>query len=120
MPRIRYRLKPEDRALIVKIVDRMFAEDAEYRRGALRLEPSLDERVQYETSLATCHLNGCPLNLQALLDAPRSTFWHDVLGIHRHTCRETCQLLNHFLPRCARREPHPFDGLSLATQEEIA
>lgn len=45
------------------------------------------------------HSNGCPLKLEALLEADDFNFSHDVFGIRRHIDRETGRLGNHFLPR---------------------
>ena len=42
------------------------------------------------------------LDLQKLLDAPDGDFGHDVFGIRRHINRQTGELENCFLPRCAR------------------
>lgn len=59
--------------------------------------------------LQATHANGCPLDLDKLLSFDRFNFTHDVLGIERHLDRRDDsptggKLLNHFLPRCARRE----------------
>ncbi len=48
-----------------------------------------------------CHSNGCPLQLQALLDAEDHDFAHDIFGIRQHINRRTGQLMNCFLPRYA-------------------
>ena len=48
-----------------------------------------------------CHSNGCPLQLQALLDADDFNFAHDVFGIRRNINRQTGQLMNCFWPRYA-------------------
>jgi hypothetical protein len=52
--------------------------------------------------LVACHANGCVLNFKKLLNAPDFDFLHDIHGIQRHLDRNTGQLLNCFLPRCAR------------------
>lgn len=54
--------------------------------------------------LTATHLNGCPLDLDALLAMDDSNFLHDVAGIRRHLDRRTGQLTGEFRPRCARRE----------------
>ena len=46
-----------------------------------------------------CHVNGCPLKLDALLAADEFNFAHDVFGIRRHINRRTGKLENCFLPR---------------------
>ena len=80
----------DDLKLIKKIVKRAAAE-------GFRLAP-LDPQ-DLELDLEATHSNGCPLRLQALLDADRFNFAHDVCGIQAHMDRETGQLTNHFLPR---------------------
>ena len=45
------------------------------------------------------HVNGCPLRLDALLEADDFNFMHDAFGICRHLNRETGVLENHFSPR---------------------
>jgi hypothetical protein len=54
--------------------------------------------------LAATHANGCPLDLERLLKAPRFDFWHDLYGITEHLDRTTGRLLHCFVPRCAKRE----------------
>lgn len=62
--------------------------------------------VQYDQMTAVMdidatHCNGCPLKLQALLEADDTNFAHDVFGIRRHIDRTTGELLNCFVPRYA-------------------
>lgn len=52
--------------------------------------------------LSATHLNGCPLDLQKLLDANDFNFIHDIGGINNNLDRGTGELLNHFLPRCSK------------------
>ena len=51
--------------------------------------------------LDACHSNGCPLKLEALLEADDFNFAHDVFGIRRHLDRSTGELGGCFLPRFA-------------------
>ena len=51
--------------------------------------------------IEACHCNGMPLHLSRLLEAPQFDFTHDVWGIIRHINRETGQIENCFVPRCA-------------------
>lgn len=60
--------------------------------------------VAVEMDVIAVHANGCPLDLQKLLDADDFNFAHDVDGIYWHLDRTTGRLTDHFLPRCARRE----------------
>lgn len=62
------------------------------------------EVLAYEMDLTATHLNGCPLDLQKLLEAPEFDFRHDLAGIRDNLNRITGQLENHFLPRCAKPE----------------
>lgn len=61
------------------------------------------ERLTVEMDLTACHLNGCPLNLPALLDADAADFSHDIMGINRHLDRNNGKLRDCFLPRFAAK-----------------
>lgn len=54
-----------------------------------------------QMDIRATHANGCPLDLNKLLNAPPFDFSHDVFGIYRHLNRETGELMNFFVPRCA-------------------
>jgi hypothetical protein len=93
MKMISFRVSNPDSELIDKIVDRFMG-------GADPSEESLDVTMD----LTACHANGCPLDLQKLLDAPDATFFHDVRGIRRFINRETGQIpKSSFSPRCAAK-----------------
>jgi hypothetical protein len=65
---------------------------------ALELRP-----ISIMLDLKAVHSNGCPLDLDALLAAPRdSDLIHDVAGIGRYLNRETGKLEEGFTPRYAR------------------
>ena len=51
--------------------------------------------------LTACHLNGCPLNLLALLSAKELDFAHDIIGIRNHINRQTGKIEHCFVPRHA-------------------
>jgi hypothetical protein len=52
--------------------------------------------------IEACHCNGCPLDLDELLNAPRDTdVIHDVAGIQRYINRESGLLEEGFTPRYA-------------------
>lgn len=53
--------------------------------------------------VTACHKNGCHLDLESLLNAPRYDFVHDICGINRHIDRETGKLQHCFLPRLSRK-----------------
>lgn len=59
------------------------------------------DRLSLLMDLIACNANGCPLKLQALLDADDANFAHDVFGIRRYMDRTTGQLTDCFLPRFA-------------------
>lgn len=61
---------------------------------------TLDYR-DLEMDVTAAHCNGCPLDLERLLAFDDFNFNHDVFGIRRHLNRETGELENHFVPRCA-------------------
>lgn len=52
--------------------------------------------------LSACHLNGCPLDLDRMLEADDFNLMHDVAGIARHIDRNTGKLTRCFLPRFAK------------------
>lgn len=53
--------------------------------------------------ITACHVNGCPLDLERLLNADDFNFSHDIFGINRHLNHETGKLENHFRPRHCQR-----------------
>lgn len=69
-------------------------------KRALVLQPKLcKDVVTTEMDVLACHLNGCPLKLEAMLKADDFNFMHDVWGIRQHLDRETGELKDCFLPR---------------------
>lgn len=73
------------------------------------LPPS--DRMSLEMDLAAVHVH-TPLNFGKLLSFPDFDFTHDVFGIAINIDRETGELRNHFLPRCARPQiTDPWTGL---------
>lgn len=66
-------------------------------------------QIDVEMAIIATHVNGCPLDLGALMAADAFNFSHDICGIARHLDRDDDsptggQLLNCFRPRCAERE----------------
>lgn len=57
------------------------------------------EFIDTVMDITACHLNGTPLRLQELLEAPMADFGHDINGIARFMDRETGELSGYFLPR---------------------
>jgi hypothetical protein len=54
--------------------------------------------------ITATHLNGCPLKLKELLASDDYNFGHDIVGISNHLNRETGEIEDCFLPRCAQPE----------------
>ena len=65
------------------------------------LEKSKRPEYEFQMDITAVHANGCPLKLEALLNADNFNFAHDVFGIERHLDRTTGKLLDCFLPRYA-------------------
>lgn len=62
------------------------------------------DRMTLMMDIEACHCNGCPLDLVALLEAPRDIdVIQDVAGIVQHLDRNTGRLLEFFTPRYALR-----------------
>ncbi|MBF0096268.1 MAG: hypothetical protein HQM04_06620 [Magnetococcales bacterium] len=87
--RINFIVSEEDAVLIDKIVERtqqMWPEEIDAQSCAM--------------DLTATHANGCPLQLQRLLDADDFIFAHDVSGIMHHLHRSSGKLVNNFEPHC--------------------
>lgn len=93
---ISFKTSKFEEALISRIADRVQAEAKKFRVKYERRDIVMD--------LMACHCNGCPLDLNKLLEAPEGDFGHDVFGIRRFIDRSTGQLTQCFLPRCALPE----------------
>ncbi len=93
--RLNTQLNRDDAKRIEDILDRFFDlfEEGE-------LHPGVD-RFHLRMDITVCHLNGCPLRLQDMLDGAMQDLSHDVAGIWRHLDRETGKLTGCFLPRYA-------------------
>lgn len=86
---ISFKVTTDEARLIAKIVVRAFAMF------------QIEDRTSLIMDITACHANGCPLDLQKLLDAPSYDFMHDVAGIIRHISRRTGKLKHCFDPRCS-------------------
>ncbi len=91
MKTISFKATKEEHEAITRIVDR-----------ALKMRPDLD-RLTLDMDLTACHANGCPMDWAKLESADAFNFSHDVFGIMRHIDRDTGELTDFFLPRCAKR-----------------
>ena len=69
-------------------------------KRAHNANPAIDyERTTMD--LGAAHSNGCPLDFQKLFDFPAGDFNHDFYGIFSNINRQTGELENGFVPRCA-------------------
>jgi hypothetical protein len=91
---IKWNATKEDMVLIDKIA----------KRGFKIMMKWYCKKIDLEMDITATHLNGCPLNLNKLLQADDFDFYHDIQGIYRHLDRETGELRDCFLPRCAQPE----------------
>lgn len=91
---INWKTTKEENKMINKIVDRFFTFE--------ELKNSNIPRTVVMMDLTACHLNGCPLKLEELLNADDFNFIHDVFGIGDNIDRDTGKLKNHFLPRFSK------------------
>lgn len=58
-------------------------------------------KMDIEMDISATHEN-CELNLKQLKDFDDNNFTHDILGICKNLNRNTGELENCFLPRCAK------------------
>jgi len=72
-------------------------------KRAVKLWPEAD-LINVNMDVTAIRLNGCPLDLQKLLDADNFNFEHDMNGIANCIDRKTSELKNCFLPRCSKPE----------------
>jgi hypothetical protein len=86
---ISFKASLADYELISKIVDRAERDGVKFDRQTMTMD------------LVATHANGCQMDFQKLLDAPAFVFSHDIAGIYRHIDRDTGELMNCFVPRCA-------------------
>lgn len=96
---VRFDIPDRHRRLIRRIVNR--AAGAGLVKGKVAPDHWYD-RLHCTMDLTATHRNGCPLDLERLLDSNGVDFVHDIAGIARHLDRNTGRLGGCFLPRCAR------------------
>lgn len=70
-------------------------------RRAKEIVPEFD-LMSLKMDLQAVHTHGCPLDLKKLQKFDNGNFGHDVFGIRRYIDRETGELTDCFIPRCAR------------------
>jgi len=90
----------EEIELIDKIVTRYINMTASGEDKHLHSNDTLHHTMNVEAS----HCNGCELDLQSLLDSSDRDFRHDMRGIDQNINRKTGELMNYFVPRCAKKQ----------------
>lgn len=90
-------------ATIAKLARRAKAMETEHGADLDTVKPR--SIMDWSMDFTATHANGCPLRLEALLEADDFNFMHDAFGIARHIDRETGKLGNCFLPRYAAPAP---------------
>lgn len=70
-------------------------------KRAVDMFPGKLEFMDIEMDITACHLNGQPLDLDRLLTFEDFDFAHDISGINRHIDRETGEIQDRFVARCA-------------------
>lgn len=94
---ISFKVGKDESPIIMKIAERAF-------RMLQDIDVTDVTKIDLMMDIAAVHANGCPLRLNAMLNADDFNFSHDVFGIRRHLDRETGKLGDHFLPRFVRPE----------------
>lgn len=91
---VSFKATSEDSALICKIADRADTITA--------LSGITKDSMSLVMDLTATNANGCPMDFAKLLSAPDLDFVHDIAGINAHIDRNTGELKDYFLPRCAK------------------
>jgi len=87
---IRFDVSDKEFDLIDRVLDRCEAEDITL--------PC--DRMEHAMDLSACISNGCPLDLERMLEWPNKfDLAHDIWGVNRHIDHNTGQLRDCFLPR---------------------
>jgi hypothetical protein len=89
---ISFTMTKADAVLLAAVVARVNLKD--------RMTPSAQR--DFMMDVQATHANGCPLDFTKWLSFDDFSFWHDVRGIQRHIDRQSGELRNCFLPRCAK------------------
>lgn len=62
------------------------------------------DRLDMAMDLTACHASGTPLDFDRLVEFDDGSFAHDLFGIRKYLDRQTGELTDNFLPRCAKLE----------------
>ena len=95
---ISFRATPKERELISLAVSRL---NKLVKAGAGLKSDWQGWWLETSMDLTAVHCNGCPLDLQKLVESSNTDFLHDVFGIRQHIDRDTGKLTDCFFPRCA-------------------
>lgn len=90
-----WKLPREEAKLVDRIIGRV-------KEDGLKLNVDLHT---LSMDITATHKNGCPLDLQKLLDFPADDFEHDIFGIVQYIDRNSGKLTQCFDPRCSLPEP---------------
>lgn len=94
MSDINWKVNREDARLIDRIIARLIP----------IVGPHPDVLINFAMDITATHLNGCPLDLERLLNAETADFAHDIIGIALHINRNNGKIERGFTPRSAKRE----------------
>ena len=86
--------------LVQKIVDR-FQKLTTKSNPRARLSKA---KLELVLDIVACHMNGCELDLEKLLNFDDFNLVHDVAGIRNRIDRNTGQINGCFLPKCSKKE----------------
>lgn len=94
---VRFDISPRDLAYVGLIVARFlkFLQD----RG---IQVTENHAKNLQIDLGVTHMNGCELDLNALLQMDLTPFVEDCMGIGKNLDRGTGKLMNGYRPRCAK------------------
>jgi len=92
---VSFDVSAKDDSLIVALVDFAIEEFSE-------MITDTHDKIDFIMDVTACHANGCPLNLQGLIETDVINRHHDLAGIARNIDKATGKLLNNFLPRFAK------------------
>lgn len=88
-----FTVSPTDADTISRIAHRAHGIDRELNGRHSRKE------LEWRMDVTATHASGNPLRLEALAEADKFSFVHDVFGIARHLDRSTGELTSCFSPR---------------------
>jgi hypothetical protein len=94
---LNWKTSKEDHDIIVTIAER-------YIYLLKTADIPIPKKLDLIMDIEAVHNNGCPLNLDDLLNASDDDFAHDLIGIQVNLNRKTGKLENCFVPRYNKKE----------------